>query len=72
MGTDKTRQRKIEWFERIFAVAKENDKVLDKKLTLAMFALECFSTKQTGMQILEMFDQLGKIRLGIDGIVVVK
>lgn len=72
MGNQQTRQEKIEWFGRVFEVAKAKNKILDRRLVLSMFALECRSTMRTGLEILNMFDDLGKIKLGTDGIVVIK
>ena len=63
MGTDATRKKKIAWInERLEAAFNKNEK-LNKSKFLALFAMQCFSTKKTGIEILNLFEELGKITI---------
>ena len=70
MGTDQTRRKKIEWMCQVLDTAFEQEKKLSKKLLLAMFSVECGSTRKTGQEILRDFEDLGKIFVSDDEIVV--
>jgi len=70
MGTDKTRRTKQEWFQNAFNEAKKQDLVLSKQRLLPLFALQCFSTLRTGLELLQIYEQAGVIEVHGDEIIV--
>lgn len=65
MGTQKTRRQKIDWFRQYFKQFFEkypNDSIIKKKL-IAQFAIEHASTKRTGEEILNLFEEAGEIEV---------
>lgn len=70
MGSEETRQRKIEWMNMVLDVGFDKDQCLDKKKLLAEFCLQCRSSRRTGLELLKIFEDKGKIRIDGDDIVI--
>ena len=69
MGTEITRQNKIEWFKEVFKLSYEKDKCLSLRKLLAEFCLQCNSTRKTGREIIQSFEDLGFIKIDGDDII---
>ena len=70
MGTRKTRQEKIEWIATVLDLGYDKDMLLSRKKLMAEFCLQCASTRSTCLEILQNFEDIGKIRIEGDDIVV--
>lgn len=70
--TNKTRRAKQEWFEIRFLKAKREKATIDGEKMLGRFAIECFSTRRTGKEILKAYEDVGFIKINEHGHIVVK
>jgi hypothetical protein len=61
MGTQKTLNKKIDWFKEAFAVAEINEITIGEEKLIASFCLDMYSTERKAKEIIKMFEKAGKI-----------
>jgi len=72
MGTKETRERNQNWFLFKFREARKHGRYMEKKRIIAQFCLEMFASVRTAMELLNLFQTLGRIKLHRDRIEVLK
>jgi|TARA_Y100000310_G_C20501176_1_gene724065 hypothetical protein len=72
MGTERSRREKIDWIMRKLEWLKIKDKVVKLDDFLALFAINCGSTRQTGRQILKDLETIGTIKIDVDEVSLIK
>lgn len=72
MGTEESRRKKQAWFRGMFDLAKEKNVTLSKTTLLAMFCMECLSSKRIGAELLQNYADLKIIRIEEDVITILE
>jgi len=66
MGTAQTRMNKINWILSTLKFAMDSNKIIDEEKFIAEFCLFHFSKRSTCVELLEILEKAGKIKI-VDG-----
>jgi|ETNvirnome_6_100_1030635.scaffolds.fasta_scaffold00219_23 hypothetical protein len=72
MGTERSRREKIDWLIRHLETLHSRKEKAIMDSFLALFAINCGSTRQTGRQILKDLETIGTIKIDVDEVSLIK